>query len=135
MPLTYYDPAKAPEPADWLALSESERMRVVQTFHAVNRIKVPHMKGHSAFHVIVENQIAQGFGPSVRAVDRLQREGLSRHDAVHAVASVVSEVSYEAMSGQSPDEAATMQSRMNAAIERLSASQWLASSNTGSGNG
>lgn len=135
MPLTYYDPAKAPEPSDWLALNESERMRVVQTFHSVNRIKVPHIKGHAAFHVIVENQIAQGFGPSVRAVERLQHEGLSRHDAVHFVASVVSEFSYEAMSDQSSEEAPTMQSRMNAAIERLSASQWSASNNTGSGNG
>lgn len=135
MPGTYYDAAQAPMAADWLALPESERLRVVQTFHAVNRVKVPRMKGHSALHVIVENQIAQGFGPSVRAIERLQCEGLSRHDALHATASVISRFSYEALAGQNPNEAATAQSRLNATLERLNAKEWLATRCTGDADG
>jgi hypothetical protein len=41
------------------------------------------------FHVIVENQAAQGLETPVRrTLARLQAEGLSRHDAVHAVGSI-----------------------------------------------
>jgi hypothetical protein len=41
-------------------------------------------------HVVVENQIALGEPPAVReALARLMGEGLDRHDALHAVGSVV----------------------------------------------
>jgi uncharacterized protein YoaH (UPF0181 family) len=43
-------------------------------------------------HVIVENQLTTGDPPEVPAtLARLMAEGLSRHEAVHAVASIVAD--------------------------------------------
>src|SRR5688500_16405930 len=95
MSTTYYDPDKPPNPSEWLAIGEHERIRLAQNFHMAARIKVTDPKAHALYHAIVENQIAQGYGPSCRAVKRLQSEGLSRHDAIHAIASVVAEVTFE----------------------------------------
>ena len=128
MRLTYYAPENAPDPQEWLALEETERIRLVQSFHVSARIKTPSMKAHAAFHAIVENQIATGFGPSCRAAERLQKEGLSRHEAIHAIGFIVAKFLHEGMNEPSPEAAKTMQSRMNAEIESLSANQWRASS-------
>jgi hypothetical protein len=40
--------------------------------------------------VIVENQIAEGYEPTVRAIVRLTAGGLDRHEAVHAIGSIIS---------------------------------------------
>ena len=125
---TYYDPENAPDPSEWLVLGESERIRLVQSFHVSARIKTPSMKAHAAFHAVVENQIATGFGPSCRATERLQKEGLSRHDAIHAIGFIVAKFLHESVTNPGAEPVDTMQSRMNAAIESLSASQWEASS-------
>jgi hypothetical protein len=50
-----------------------------------------HDKAHAVFHVIVENQIAENLESALRAIVRLRVEGLDRHDAIHAVASVLFE--------------------------------------------
>ena len=44
---------------------------------------------HAALHSVVENQIAEELQTVRETVARLQAEGLSRHDAIHAVASVL----------------------------------------------
>ena len=47
-------------------------------------------------HVIVENQVVLGDEiPVRRTLERLRAEGLDRHDAVHAVGSVVAKRIYE----------------------------------------
>jgi len=76
-------------------------------------------------HVVVENQIASGYGPSKRAVARLQSEGLTRHEAVHAIGSVVAQFIYELAQGQTEEQRATFQSRMDEAVEHLHAKDWL----------
>jgi hypothetical protein len=124
---TQYDPKNAPDPGERLALDESERLRLAKNFHIFNRIKTPNLKGHAAFHVVIENQIAMGYGPSCRAVERLQQQGLSRHDTIHAIGSVVAKFLHESLTFQETGAAETMQSRMNAAVESLSATEWLAS--------
>lgn len=65
-----------------------------------------------------------GFGPTVRAIARLQTQGLSRHDSVHAVGSVVASYLFEAMRDSVEGDAHSLQSEMNAAIERLDAQSW-----------
>jgi hypothetical protein len=119
-----YDPASAPEPAAWLAEPERERMRAVSTFHMVNRLKSSNAKAHAAIHVIVENQIAMGQGPTVRAMARLQSQGLSRHDSVHAVGSVVSSYMFKAMREPGESSPENSQPQINAALERLTAESW-----------
>jgi hypothetical protein len=124
MPFTHYDPECAPDPKEWLALGESDRIRLAQSFHVSARIKGPGLKAHAAFHAVVENQIATGFGPICRAVVRLQKEGLSRHQAIHAVGSIVAKFLHASIGGPGSESVATMQGRMNAEIESLSAAQW-----------
>ena len=123
---THYNPDSAPDAREWLALPELERIRLAQNYHVSARIKVPSMKAHAAAHVAVENQIASGYGPSKRAVSRLLSEGLSRHEAVHAIGSVVAQFIYELNKTQAPEQQSSFQSRMGEAIEALHAEQWLA---------
>lgn len=119
-----YDPENQPDPAEWLALDEQERIGLVQDYHSAKQIKLPNAMVHAAFHAVVENQIAADLEPVVRAMARLQREGLSRHDALHAIGSVSAEHIFEAMRVQAPDDANTIQARYNAAVERLTATSW-----------
>jgi hypothetical protein len=131
MPRTHYDPDVAPDPREWLALPESERIRLAQSYHVAGRVKVPSMKAHAAVHAAVENQIASGYGPSRKAVARLQSEGLSRHEAVHAIGSVIAQFIYELGQGQSEEQRASFQARMGEAIEKLHAKEWLDGENGG----
>lgn len=126
MASTYYDADNAPDPAEWLALSDSERVRVAQSHHVAQRVKGPNLKAHAAVHVIVENQVATGFQPTCRAIERLQQQGLSRHDALHAVGAVVAEFMFASLNSKRPQDAGEVQRKMNAAIEALSASTWRA---------
>lgn len=121
---TSYNPEKQLPAADWLAMPEGERIRIVATHHMVNREKSGNAKAHAAMHVIVENQIAMGFGPTVRAFERLRQQGLSRHDSIHAVGSVLSEYMFSALREPASADTATLQAQINAAIERLDAESW-----------
>ncbi len=53
--------------------------------------ELPNARMHAAIHVVVENQLAEVYLPVVEALARLRRDGLSRHDAVHAIGSVLAE--------------------------------------------
>ena len=123
-----YDPQVAPDSKDWLALDEGERILLVEEHHRDARVPLPKRARtlHASVHVVVENQLALADEPVVRALDRLVREGLSRHDAVHAIGSVVAEEIYVLLKEQDiPDTART---RYYAAIEQLTAASWRANS-------
>jgi len=119
---TTYNPTTQPDVAAWLSWPEAERIRLVMLFHASQRVKLTSGKAHAAMHVIVENQIATGFGSTVRAMDRLQQQGLSRHEALHAVGAVVAEHLHALLSDDVPADAGTSQQRLNAAIDALATS-------------
>ncbi|MCF8209544.1 MAG: hypothetical protein K9K38_09100 [Rhodoferax sp.] len=42
--MTNYDPANQPDPAEWLALDEQERIGLVQDYHRTEQIKLPNAK-------------------------------------------------------------------------------------------
>ena len=85
-----YDPLKPPKSEEWQSMDEHERLQLVENFHRRARIQVPNARVHAVIHVVVENQIALGDEiPVKRAVQRLMSEGLDRHDAIHAVGSVL----------------------------------------------
>jgi hypothetical protein len=119
-----YNPESAPDAQSWLALGEQERISLVEEHHRAARIRLPNLKAHAVFHEIVENQLASKLEPVVRAMERLMKDGLTRHDAIHAVGSVVAEHFFEAMTAQPNDDAATAQARFDAAVERLTARSW-----------
>ena len=84
-----YDPEKQIDPEVWNTLDEDKREHLVEQYHRKKRIKMPSLRMHVMLHVVVENQIALGDDfPAEKTLGRLMREGLSRHDAVHAIASV-----------------------------------------------
>jgi hypothetical protein len=82
---------KAPDPEIWLELDESARIDLVRDYYRRTRAPVgQNAKVHAMAHVNVENQIAMGDVTVVPAtLNRLMREGLDRHDAIHAVASIL----------------------------------------------
>jgi Ser-tRNA(Ala) deacylase AlaX len=94
-----YDPNQEPCPDDWKSLDEAERIELVMTYHTVAGVEVPDEHLHAVVHVIVENQIALGAETPVKAtLDRLMSEGLDRHDAIHAIGSVLLNRVYELLS-------------------------------------
>jgi len=119
-----YNPERTPEPETWLGLDEQERIVLIETYHRGARIKLPNVTAHALLHAIVENQIALNLDPVVRAMHRLGKEGLTRHDAVHAIASVVAEHLFDILKTNQNDDAAALQARYYAAVERLSAASW-----------
>ena len=99
MALLRYNPHQHIISDAWIALDESERMRLVARYHRRQRIRLPNETIHAAVHVIVENQVALGDAFPVKAVlFRLMNEGLDRHEAIHAIGSVLSEKLFEVMS-------------------------------------
>jgi hypothetical protein len=86
-----YDPSIAPDPAAWLELDEDERLEMVRAYHRRRRIKLPNLDAHALTHAVIENQLAESLVPASSALDRLLAEGLDRHEAVHALGSVLME--------------------------------------------
>lgn len=92
-----YDPDSAPDPESWLTLDEGERHCLVQAAVSAET-RLPNPRLHATFHLIVENQVAMGDETPVAAtLERLIGEGLGRHDAVHAVGSILSSHVFRAM--------------------------------------
>ena len=118
-----YDPDQTPNPADWLALDEATRIELVEEQHRAARVKLPNMKAHAAFHVIVENQIAENIESVVRALARLRAEGLPRHEAIHAIASILAEHIHDLINAKT--DRSHSAAIYNAAVERLTAKGWL----------
>lgn len=87
--MTSYDPGTPPGPA-WLDIDEADRIGLALEYHRRARVRLPNPTMHAAIHVVVENQVALGdVLPVGRVLDRLQAEGLDRHEAIHAVGSVL----------------------------------------------
>jgi len=84
-----YNPEMAPDPEKWLALEETQRIDLVLAYHRQMRAEFSNVNLHADVHVIVENQLAEGFDFAEDALDRLRAEGLDRHEAIHAIGSVL----------------------------------------------
>ena len=99
MALLQYDPHEHINSDAWLELDESERTRLVVRYHRRQRVRLPNETVHALIHVIVENQVALGNEfPANGVLFRLMSEGLDRHEAIHAIGSVLSETFSTAMS-------------------------------------
>lgn len=120
-----YDPLTPPDAAKWLSMDEQERLGLVRDYHDRAAIKLANARLHAVFHVIVENQVAlRDAFPAERALHRLMAEGLDRHEAVHAIGSVVNNFMHDVLNSASDGEPS---STYLAALERLTAEDWLRS--------
>ena len=57
-------------------------------------------------------------------MDRLKKQGLDRHDSIHAIAWILSQHLFEQMKTESPDTKDVVNARYIAAVERLNAEDW-----------
>ncbi|MDR3537811.1 MAG: hypothetical protein P4L71_15040 [Acetobacteraceae bacterium] len=130
MTIDSYDPNIAPDPASWLALGDDERRTLVEAWHATLQAEMPNIPVHAMMHVIVENQVAEGDAlPVQRKVRQLMAQGLDRHDAIHAVASVLMHHFHALMTRDETGKAAgsDQNQRYFSALGRLNARKWLRS--------
>ena len=58
--LERYDPLRAPASQEWLDMGELSRIALVENYHRRAGIRLPNVRLHATFHVIVENQAALG---------------------------------------------------------------------------
>ena len=87
-----YDADVPPVATEWLALDADERTLLVERYHREARIKLPKRARsfHALIHTIVENQLSLEDQAVVReTLARLSSEGLTRHEAIHAIGSVL----------------------------------------------
>ena len=74
-------------------------------------------------HAVIENQVAMGDElPVGRAVDRLMGEGLDRHQAIHAVGSVLAGHLHDAL--KDTGSKTSLEGAYNAEVERLTVESW-----------
>jgi len=90
-----YNPNEAPIASVWLATDETERLAMVLAYHKRKGIDLPNPRLHAAIHMAIENQLAEGMPEARETLARLIKEGLNRHDAVHALGSVLANRMYE----------------------------------------
>jgi hypothetical protein len=118
-----YDPLKDPNPQRWLELDESERIGLVMRYHRRAGAKVPNLKIHATIQAVVESQVAVGDEiPVRRTLERLQDEGLDRHEALHAVGCVLAQHMYDLATDPPPGDP---NGRYFAELKKLTAEAWL----------
>jgi uncharacterized protein YoaH (UPF0181 family) len=121
--LTKYDPDRAPDPARWLAEDEGQLLSIIERYHRRERIENERPRVHAMVHMVVEKQVAMGDElPVADAIQRLMGEGLSRHEAIHAVGSVLMGYLHDALrSEEGPDNEA-----YNREVRALTKESWYA---------
>jgi hypothetical protein len=123
-----YDPLVEPDPDEWLAADEQERIDAVKYYHRHAESEAERSTLHAVIHAVVENQIAERDElPVRRTMTRLMDQGLDRHEAIHAVGSVLAghlnEIAREARAGRNPEGDVNVP--YFAELERLTAKDWL----------
>jgi hypothetical protein len=112
---------------EWSSLSEEEQLNLVVDYHRREDIELPDERVHAVFHVIVERQVSLGDEfPAAAKLEDLLREGLDRHDAIHAIGSVLAEHIYDLLTMDSDESDPSP--RYLEALERLTAESWNAKS-------
>ncbi len=121
-----YDPMRQLNIQRWLGHSEAERIEAVLSYHRKHRFSAPSLTAHATFHVVVENQVALGDETPVQAtLARLMAEGLDRHDALHAIGSVLASHAYDLL--KAPADRPDPNTAYYAQLRELSAASWRAS--------
>lgn len=119
-----YNPLIVPHPEKWLALPEDERIALIKTYHEQEGIEMPNFFIHAMMHTVIENQAALGDEMPVAAkLLSLQKEGLDRHDAIHAVASVLANYLFDAANDNSASN--DVNADYEEGVRQLTKQSWL----------
>ena len=96
-----YDPDRSPDSAWWSSLDEEEQINLVLDHHLRAGARLPNSKLHAVTHVVVETQVRLGDEtPVASTLVRLIGDGLSRHDAIHAIGTVLAPIIFEILKGE-----------------------------------
>jgi hypothetical protein len=119
-----YDPFKSIDPEEWLELDEAERIELVRGFHEILEDEMPDdaLSIHSSVHVIVENQLAMSVEFIPETIAKLTRQGLDRHEAIHAIGAIVSEDLFDMVKGNIQEFSPKKYRRK---LEKITAKRWL----------
>ena len=119
-----YDADHGPDPNAWLGLDEDTKIDLVVEYHRRHRPGTPRGRLHATFHTIVENQLAANEPVVVETLQRLQNEGLSRHDAIHAIGSVLAAQVYDMLKHEQPDAGKDPNEACATELRKLTADTW-----------
>jgi hypothetical protein len=120
-----YNPLIEPNKDEWLESSEYDRIDAVREFHENsdddefeedNALSI-----HSTLHVIVENQLAMGVDLIPETIAKLTRQGLDRHEAIHAIGAIISEDIFHIMSGERTEFSPK---RYRKKLDKITAKRW-----------
>ena len=117
-----YDPQVAPDPRQWLDMGEDTQLRIVREYHMSSAPERLKEDLHSAFHVMIENQLALREMPVQETLERLTKEGLARHEAIHAISTVLMEHMFDIVHRGS--SGANTKEMYYQDLAHISASEW-----------
>jgi Domain of unknown function (DUF1841) len=118
-----YEANEQPHSATWLELDESERVDAVMDYHRRIKVVPENLQLHAMTHVAVENQVALGEATPVPAtLNRLMDEGLDRHEAIHAIGSILMSIVFDV--SQEPDVGGDINARYSRELATLTAAGW-----------
>ncbi len=105
------------------ALDEGERIALVRAFHKNHDNEMPEdaLSVHSAIHAIVENQLAMGVEQIPETIAKLIRQGLERHEAIHAIGAILSEDLFATLQGNAKEFSPKKYRRK---LEKITAKRW-----------
>lgn len=104
MATLHYDPDAAPEPAEWLALDQAERIDAVRAWRRREGMEVANERVFATMLATAETQVAQGEEiPVAATLERLTAQGMSRREAIHAITTILAETTYDAFYGELPE--------------------------------
>jgi len=106
-------------------MDEQERILLVERYHRKAHEHLPSPQLHALIHSTVENQLALPDQAVVKdTLARLMREGLDRHEAVHAIGSVLAGLIFESI--KSPSAPAQAIETYYEELAVLTAGKWRA---------
>lgn len=118
-----YNPLIEPNKEQWLNSSEKDRMETVRAFHKdnVEGLDDEAVLMHVSIHVIVENQLALGVECIPETIAKLTRQGLDRHEAIHAIGSMISEDIFNIIRGEKTEFSLK---KYRKKLEKITAKRW-----------
>ena len=119
-----YDPTNSINAPEWLELEEAEQIELVRDFHSELNLDMPieALTMHSSIHVIVENQLAMRVDLIPETIAKLTRQGLDRHEAIHAIGAIISEDIFDVIRGNIEEFSPAKYRRK---LEKITAKRWL----------
>lgn len=118
-----YNPGVEPNKEEWLSISESERIAFVREFHESydSDLDDKALSIHSAIHVVVENQLAMGVELLPETIAKLMRQGLDRHEALHAIGAIVTDDIMDVLRGVNTEFSPK---KYRKKLEKMTAKRW-----------